>query len=109
MPINLLITYDDKGTLFVSIYCVNASFSAVSPARRATGQEPDYETFSGDIDLEEDNSATGSYTLTKVKCRNLSNTSERLASRVYRSANLPEEDASRMTRDSILAKVDQGV
>ena len=74
-----------------------------------TKQDPDYETFNANIDLEEDISATGSYTLTKVNCRTHWSTSDRLVSRVYRSANSPEDDINGMMKDSILAKVDQGV
>ena len=78
-------------------------------ASGATRQDPDYETFNGNINLEEDISATGSYTLTKVNCRTHWSTSDRLVSRVYRSANSPEDDINGMMKDSILAKVDQGV
>lgn len=91
-----------QGNMHVSLASLSSAQHASdwSRRRRATGQEPDYETFNGDIDLEEDISATGSYTLTKVECRTLS-------SRVFRSSNIPEDDINGMTRDSILAKVDQ--
>lgn len=81
----------------------------VSLVSGATGEDPDSDTFDGNFDLEEDISATGSYTLTKVKCRALWSTFDRMVSRVYRSINLPEEDINGVIRDSILAKVDQGV
>ena len=68
---------------------------------------PDDDTLDASVNLQQMISATGSYTLTKTTCRGIWNSDDGLVSRLSRSADF--EDMSGMARDSILAKMDQGL
>lgn len=74
-------------------------------ASRAATPDPDSATYDENVGLDQELSASGTYTLTKVECTTLRS----ILSRLSRSADLPlEEDMSGMVRDSLLAKIDEG-
>ena len=87
-------------------------------ASRAASPEPDTATYDDSVGLDQELSASGSYTLTKVECTTLRSLISKLttsapteppeSSRAPRSADVPREDMSGMVRDSILARIDQG-
>ena len=84
---------------------VCSSFTASSAAT----PDPDSATFDESVGLDQELSASGTYTLTKVECSTLRSIISNLGKRAARSADMPrEEDMSGMVRDSIQAKIDQG-
>ena len=97
----------------------NISLTSPGSFTASRGAAPDrnVETFDDSVRLDQELSASGSYTLTKVECTTLQSTISRLSTpgttapkstRAPRSADIPEEDMRGMVKDSILARIDQG-
>ena len=99
------------------LFIVSLTSPGSFTASRAAAPDRNVETFDDSVRLDQELSASGSYTLTKVECTTLQSTISRLSTpgtiapkstRAPRSADIPEEDMKGMVKDSILARIDQG-